>query len=131
MPSNDDPRVFGFGDNVALTAMWNGSRWASWTASMPCYCLDRRDVDVSDLTLAGILVLERPGPVAALDAFVAGARFLAIDLTYRQPTLSLHSYSVDGETVRYPGGAALIRAQAARLGWCPGRITPRRHRRRV
>ena len=117
--ANDPPFVLLLTGEITLTAVWQGSRWAWWKAGL---AYAGYDSGYGFGRLHGKLVADQhaqPGP--ALDALLVAAHVLGVNLDYgTTPTLYLHAYSTDGTPVRYPRGAALVRAQAARLGWQAG-----------
>ena len=109
--------------------MWHHCRWAWWKASLTYLSFDLR-YGHHPGALHGSLVADgHADPTAALDALVEAAHVMAINLEYAvTPTLWLHAYSTYGTPITYPRGTALVRAQAARMGWQPGRY-PRPARR--
>jgi hypothetical protein len=113
-------------DPITLSAVWTGSRWAYWKASLNYTNEYPTFADAPHLS--GRLVAEHHAdPNHAVDALTAAADLLGINLTYLPPELRFHAYSTDGLAVYFPGWQKLLRGIACSRGWIPlvkGRDSP-------
>jgi len=104
---------------VTLCAVWTGSRWAYWKASL-AYTNEYPHLEGAP-HLSGRLVADHHrNPNHAVDALTAAADTLGINLdAYEPPQLRFHAYSTDGLPVYFPGWEKLLRGIARGRGWTP------------